>query len=83
MKQHNIPDIIYGYLQANAGGAGIPDFLFAIASYLIPCIVILGVLVTVSGLLTYGERKVSADIQNRVGCNRVGPFGLLQMLADG
>jgi len=45
--------------------------------------VIYGGLLATAALMTLAERKVSAWIQYRIGPNRVGPFGLLQPLADG
>ncbi len=50
---------------------------------LITIIVIIGIVMTGVAYLTLAERKVSAWMQDRRGPNRVGPFGLLQPLADG
>lgn len=48
--------------------------------------IVLGValfmLLNSAALAVYAERRVSAFIQNRYGPNRVGPFGLLQPIAD-
>jgi NADH-quinone oxidoreductase subunit H len=44
---------------------------------------VIAVVMPTVGYLTLSERKISAWIQDRVGPNRVGPFGLLQPLADG
>ncbi len=50
--------------------------------FLVAATVLTIVCATIGGLGTYAERKISADIQARVGPNRVGPYGLLQPLAD-
>ena len=43
----------------------------------------IGALLGAVAYLVLAERKVSAYIQNRLGPNRVGPWGLLQPMADG
>jgi len=44
---------------------------------------IIGVFATLFAITTILERKGLGRIQNRYGPNRVGPFGILQPLADG
>jgi len=46
-------------------------------------VIIIGFLLTGFAYMTLFERKVAGRIQVRYGPNRVGPFGLLQPLADG
>lgn len=55
------------------------DFLVELAKI----VVILGGLLGTAALMSLAERKVSAWMQYRHGPNRVGPFGILQPLADG
>ncbi len=50
---------------------------------IIKSLAVIGILLTAVAYSVWLERKVSARIQNRWGPTRVGPFGLLQPLADG
>jgi NADH-quinone oxidoreductase subunit H len=47
------------------------------------CGVVFAVSLGMAAYMTWGERKIAAVLQDRVGPDRAGPFGLLQPLADG
>ncbi|MBI3911553.1 MAG: NADH-quinone oxidoreductase subunit NuoH [Armatimonadetes bacterium] len=50
---------------------------------LVKIALVVAVIMVLVPFLVWGERKYVADVQVRIGPNRVGPFGLLQSLADG
>lgn len=63
---------------------GLPIEFVYLGVMLLSASALLGLVVApIAGFSTYVERRVAARMQARIGCNRVGPEGLLQFLADG
>jgi NADH-quinone oxidoreductase subunit H len=53
------------------------------AGVIIKAIIILAVIAAIAGFGTYNDRKILAFMQRRYGPMHVGPYGLLQLAADG
>ena len=58
--------------------AGDPGWLIAVKALLVFAVCVVATL-----LCVWGERRIVGRMQQRPGPNRVGPFGLIQSLADG
>src|ERR1017187_7427902 len=61
----------------------LPAVLQPVAGVLLSVVVIIVLFPALFALTTVFERKGLGRIQNRIGPNRVGPFGILQPVADG
>ena len=76
MDFHSIYDFFDGFL---SGGLG--WLAYGLAAFTLAFLVI-NVLMMVTGVYTWFERRAIGRFQSRLGPNRWGPFGLLQPMAD-
>ena len=74
--------LIGDWLRSLLTGWGLPEGLVTVILTVLGVMVMATFLMILDILLVWVERKVVARFQDRIGPNRLGPFGLIQPFAD-
>jgi NADH-quinone oxidoreductase subunit H len=69
-------------MEALANTLGISLFLARVIGLFLGCTIAFLVFALASGVTSWAERRIAGRMQSRYGCNRVGPQGIIQFIAD-
>ena len=75
-------NLIAEWIRTLLSGWGLSDGLITVIQAVLGVVVLATFVLLVDIILVWVERKIVARFQDRFGPNRVGPFGIIQPIAD-